>query len=124
MKGFNRAVYLLLGGVILALSAVALVRPEVALHREEASPLTRHLVQEQAAGGVFLGGMALWCAFHLERRRPVHLGLLLFTFLFAAIHWVEYLHARRTLVSPLLNSVPFVILVLASRPWPGEADPR
>ena len=124
MKGLTRAVYLLLGGVILALSAVALVRPEVALHPEETSALTRHLVQEQAAGGVFIGGMALWCAFHLERRRPVHLALLLFTFLFAAIHWAEYLHARRTLVSPLANSVPFVLLVLASRPWPGEAKPR
>ena len=115
MKGFARAVYVLLGGLILALSAVALVRPQVALHPDETSTLTTHLVREQAAGGVFIGAMALWCAFHLERRRAVHLGLLLFTAIFAAIHWAEYLHARRTLLSPLVNSVPFVLLALTSR---------
>ena len=104
MKGFARAVYLV----------VALVRPQSALHAEEVSPLTTHLVQEQAAGGVFIGAMALWCFFKFERRRPVHLALLLFTALFAAIHWAEYFHARRTLVSPLVNSAPFVVLVLAS----------
>ena len=114
MRGLPRAVYLLLGGLILALSVVALVRPQVALHPEEATALTRHLVQEQAAGGVFIGVMALWCAFHLERRRPVHLALLLFTFLFAAIHWAEYFHARRGLVSQLLNSAPFLLLAVTA----------
>ncbi len=114
MKGFARGVYLVLGGVILALSAVTLVRPEVALHPDETTTVTTHLVREQAAGGVFIGVMALWCFFHFDRRRPVHLGLLLFTGLFAAIHWAEYFHARRTLASPLVNSAPFVVLVLAS----------
>jgi formylglycine-generating enzyme required for sulfatase activity len=52
--------------------------------------------------------MALWCAFHLEQRRPVHLALLVFTATFAAIHWAEYVQARRHLASPVLNSIPFV----------------
>lgn len=118
MKGFARAFYLVLGGLILALSVVALVRPQVALHPDETTALTTHLVREQAAGGVFIGTMALWCFFRFERRRPVHLALLLFTALFAAIHWAEYVHARRTLVSPLVNSAPFVLLVLASSGLP------
>ena len=114
MKGFARAVYLVLGGLILALSVVALVRPQLSLHPDETTALTTHLVREQAAGGVFIGAMALWCFFHFDRRRPVHLALLLFTALFAAIHWAEYFHARRTLVSPLVNSAPFVLLAHAS----------
>ena len=114
MRVFAHAVYLALGGLILALSVVALVCPQVALHPDETSTLTTHLVREQAAGGVFIGAMALWCFFHFERRRPVHLGLLLFTALFAAIHWAEYFQARRTLVSPLVNSAPFVLLAAAS----------
>ena len=112
MKGFARAVYLVLGGLILGLSVLALVRPELALHPEETSALTKHLVREQAAGGVFIGVMALWCFFHFERRRPVHLALLLFTALFAAIHWAEYLQQRRRLTSPLVNSAPFVLLAV------------
>ncbi|HET9298909.1 MAG TPA: hypothetical protein VFO11_03120 [Candidatus Polarisedimenticolaceae bacterium] len=114
MRVFARAVYLVLGALILALSAVALVRPQVALHPEETTALTTHLVREQAAGGAFIGAMALWCFFQFERRRPVHLALLLFTALFAAIHWAEYLNARRSLVSPLVNSAPFVLLAAAS----------
>lgn len=114
MKGFARAVYLFLGGLILVLSVLALLRPEMALHADEATALTTHLVREQAAGGVFIGAMALWCFFHFERRRPVHLALLLFTALFAAIHWAEYVIARRALVSPLVNSAPFALLALAS----------
>jgi hypothetical protein len=43
--------------------------------------------------------MALWCLFRFERRRPVHLALLLFTALFAAIHWGEYFRHRRQLTS-------------------------
>ena len=114
MKGFTRTVYLVLGGLILLLSVLALVRPGLALHPDETTPLTTHLVREQAAGGVFIGVMALWCFFNFERRRPVHLALLLFTALFAAIHWAEYVHGRRTLASPLVNSAPFVLLLFAS----------
>jgi sulfatase modifying factor 1 len=43
---------------------------------------------------------------------------LLFTALFAAIHWAEYLGDRRSLLSPLVNTVPFLAL-LAVRPRPG-----
>jgi hypothetical protein len=114
VKGFARAVYLALGALILALSVLTLFRPELALHPAETTGTTTHLVREQAAGGVFIGAMAVWCFFHFERRRPVHLALLLFTALFAAIHWAEYLGARRTLVSPLANSAPFALLALAS----------
>ena len=38
-------------------------------------------------------------------------ALILFTAVFAGIHWAEYFHARRQVLSPLLNSVPFVALV-------------
>jgi hypothetical protein len=114
VQAFARAVYLVLGALILALSVLGLLRPDLALHADEITATTTHLVREQAAGGVFVGAMALWCFFQFQRRRPVHLALLLFTALFAAVHWAEYLSARRTLVSPLVNSAPFALLALAS----------
>ena len=72
---------------------------------------TIQLVQEQGAESVFIGLMAFWCFVNVEHRRAVHLALLLFALLFAAIHWAEYLHGRRTLVRPLLNTIPFLMLL-------------
>jgi hypothetical protein len=111
------------GTLVLAASVIALVRPTTALSPDSYSPAAAHLVQEQAAGGVFIGLMALWCARHRELNRPVHLALLVFTFLFAAIHWMEFVHARRTIASPLVNSIPFLLL-LASTPFRGVASPN
>lgn len=115
-----RAVYAVFGTLAIGLGVLALLDPAVALPPEARSPLTAHLIQEQGAEGVFIGIMALWCLFHLERRRPVHLALLLFAALFAAIHWAEYLHGRRHIASPLLNSIPFVAL-LGTTPWRRSA---
>ena len=115
MTRISRAVYAAFGALSIVLGAIALIRPALALPPGELSPLTAHLVREQAAGGVFIGIMALWCAYRFEQRRPVHLALLVFTALFAAIHWVEYFEDRRHLASPLLNSVPFVAFALLTR---------
>jgi uncharacterized protein DUF4345 len=108
MNGVARTVYGTFGVLTIALGALVLIKPALALPPDESSTLAAHLVREQAAGGVFIGVMALWCAFHLERRRPVHFALLLFTALFAAIHWAEYFEDRRQLASPIVNSIPFL----------------
>ncbi|HJQ98825.1 MAG TPA: hypothetical protein VJ826_10970 [Candidatus Polarisedimenticolaceae bacterium] len=111
-----RAVYGAFGVAALGLGALALIRPALALPPDAVSPLTAHLIREQGAEGIFIGLMALWCAFNLDRRRPVHLALLVFTAAFAAIHWAEYFQARRHLASPLLNSIPFVAFALTTPP--------
>jgi hypothetical protein len=95
------------------------VRPELALPPDAYSPVTAHLVREQGAEGVFIGLMALWCLAHFAQRRPVHYALLVFASLFALIHWAEYLGGRRPLASPLVNSVPFLLLI-ATAPGPKE----
>jgi hypothetical protein len=76
-------------------------------------------VREQGAEAVFIGLMAIWCLRHFEARRPVHLALLVFAALFAAVHWLEFVHARRGLASPLVNSVPLAAL-LATTPSGGR----
>jgi hypothetical protein len=117
-----RAVYGVFGTLAIVVGLVALVAPARVLPPGAFSPLTAHLVREQGAQGVFIGVMALWCLFHLEHRRTVHLALLLFAALFAAIHWAEYLNGRRHVASPLLNSLPFVAL-LATTPTRRPARP-
>ena len=123
-----RAVYGVFGTLAIGLGILALFKPALALPSEAYSPLTAHLIREQGAEGVFIGFMAFWCLFHFEARRPVHLALLLFTALFAVIHWAEYLQAGRQLSSPLVSSLPFLVF-LATTPFkrsPAEtkADAR
>lgn len=108
MRRLALAVYAIFGTLAIGLGVLVLFKPSLALHPEDFSPLTVHLIREQGAEGVFIGLMTLWCLVNFDRRRPVHLALLVFTALFAAIHWVEYLNARRHLASPLLNSLPFL----------------
>jgi hypothetical protein len=119
MKWVARMVYGIFGALAIGLGLLVLFDPALALPPDAYSPLTAHLIREQGAEGVFIGIMALWCLFHFEQRRPVHLALLLFAAVFAAIHWAEYLHARRHLSSPLVNSLPFLAF-LATTPLPSR----
>ena len=121
MRAAARAVYGIFGALAIGLGILVLVRPALALPSEGYSPLTAHLIREQGAEGVFIGLMAFWCLLNFDRRRPVHIALLIFAALFAGIHWAEYFHARRHLSSPVLNSIPFLALVVTT-PLKGSAD--
>jgi hypothetical protein len=116
MKPIALAVYALIGTFAVILGIAVLLKPALALPPDAHSPLTAHLIREQGAEGVFIGLMAFWCLVHFEQRRPVHYALLVFAALFASIHWAEYLANRRPLMSPLVNSVPLLLLG-ATAPW-------
>jgi hypothetical protein len=115
MRTAARAIYGAFGALVVGLSILILIEPAFALPADDYSIVTSHLVREQAAEGLFIGLMSFWCLFNFERRRGVHLALILFTAVFAGIHWFEYLHARRQLLSPLLNSIPFLAFAIT---WP------
>src|SRR5687768_8968668 len=69
--------YALFGGVSLIAGAAALLAPGIVLG-DATTPLTAHLIREEAAAFVFIGLMFFWCIRHFEQRRPVHLALLVF----------------------------------------------
>ena len=72
---------------------------------------------------MFVGLMCFWCVAHYQGRRSVHLSLLLFSFLLAAIHWADWFEGLRPLTSGLVNSVPFVVLLLmTARARSGRSD--
>jgi hypothetical protein len=114
MRTVARVIYGVLGGLAVGLSVLVLFKPALALPPEAYSSLTAHLVREQAAEGIFIGMMSFWCLLNFDRRRPVHLALMFFAAVFAGIHWAEYFQARREVLSPLLNSIPFLALVAAT----------
>jgi uncharacterized membrane protein len=113
MQRLRPGIYAVIGAFSLIAGSAAVIRPSLAVHRAAADPLVDHLVREQGAGFVFIGLMALWCLLRPDARRGVHLALVVFTALFAAIHWYAFAVDRRNLVSPLVNSVPVTVLLIS-----------
>ncbi len=116
MRTIAKLVYVVFGTLGIAAGVLALLDPSRALPADAVSPLTSHLVREQGSEGIFIGLMFFWCARHFAERRPVHFALLLFAALFAGIHWAEYFSGRRELLSPVLNSLPLLLLAVTA-PW-------
>lgn len=126
METATKIIYGLLGAIFLTLGVTALFFPSIALRPDTYSSLTAHLVREQAAQAIFLGLMAFWCLLHFAQRRFVHYALLLFAALFSTIHWSEFANGNRQLLSPALNTLPFVALAITApiRPTTGPRARR
>lgn len=110
MKKFSVVVYGLLGVGAILYGAVNLLFPTFMVREAAHSFVLSHIFREQAAMAIFVGCMFLWCIFNYERRTPVHLCLMGFAFLLAAIHWFDYLTGHLNWMSPVYNTVPFILL--------------
>jgi hypothetical protein len=121
-----RAITLVLYGVGGALAVlaglVAVAAPRMILSGAEITPLAAHLIQEEGATFVFIGSMLLWCTRHFERRRPVHLAMVVLTALFAVIHWMGYVRHPEYIAPALVNTVPFVLFALTA-PFRVASEP-
>jgi hypothetical protein len=113
MERIARAFYGIFGVLALAAGAAVLAAPSL-LSGPEDPPVLSHLLREEAAAFVFIGLMCVWAFRDPAARRPVHFALLVFTGLFAAIHWAEYFKDFRHIASPILNSIPSAILLLTA----------
>jgi uncharacterized membrane protein len=112
MKKANQIIYGLFGVVAILLGVAVLVFPSLLTSEAERTVQMMHVLREEAAAGVFIGLMSIWCIFNYEKRASVHYFLIVYTFLMAAIHWFDYSTGHRHLMSPLVNTVPFGVLVL------------
>ena len=112
MKKINCIFYGLFGGGALLIGTVGLLFPSVVVEEAARDSLVSHLVREEAAAAVFIGSMLLWCIFNYERRHAVHYFLIVFTVLMAAIHWFDFLKGHKNWVSPIMNSVPVLVLAM------------
>lgn len=109
MKKISLIVYGIFGSVAILAGTTALLFP--ALLEPAGSAQLIHIFREQGAALVFVGLMSLWLLFHYEQRRTVHLFLTVFAFLIAGIHWFDFFGGRRPLVSAVVNSLGFVVLL-------------
>ena len=122
MRRVNSIIYGLLGGGALLIGIAGLLFPAVVVPEAAHDSQVSHLVREEAAAAVFIGCMFLWCIFNYERRNVVHYFLIVFTFLMAAIHWFDYLQGHKNWVSPIINSVP--VIVLTTMALLSRSEPR
>ena len=112
MKKTNQIIYGVIGvGAILYGVAALLFQPVLLEETRRFFPLT-HLLREEGAAAIFIGLMSLWCIFNYERRASVHCFLMVFAFLIAAIHWFDFFAGHLPWMSPLYNSVPFIVLTI------------
>jgi len=112
MKKTNSIIYGLFGVGAVLYGAVALLGPTFLMPEAAQSFHLRHILREEGAAAVFVGLMAFWCIINSERRKGVHYGLMVFTFLLAAIHWADHFAGYLGWLSPLYNSVPFLVLLI------------
>lgn len=111
MKRLHQIIYGLFGAGAILYGITHLLFPASFVSEAARSFLLSHTLREQAAAAIFIGLMSLWCILNYDRRYWVHLFLMVFTFLVAAIHWFDFFTGHLYWLSPLYNSVPFLILL-------------
>lgn len=114
MKKINSVIYGLFGAGAILYGAAALLSPAVLESNAAQSFRFAHILREQGAAAIFIGLMAFWCIFNYERRRGVHYCLMVFAFLLMAIHWWDFFTGHLPWMSPLYNTVPFLVLLTMS----------
>jgi hypothetical protein len=112
MKRINLIVYGLFGAGAILYGTTALLFPAVLESNAAQSFRFAHILREQGAAAIFIGLMAFWCILNYERRRGFHYSLMVFAFLLAPIHWFDYFAGHVPLMSAVLNSVPFLVLLI------------
>ncbi len=112
MRKVYSIIYGAFGTGAIVYGATALLFPAVLESNAAQSFRFAHILREQGAAAIFVGLMAFWCIFNYERRRAVHYFLLVFAFLLAVIHWHDYLAGHLPWMSPIVNTVPFVVLLI------------
>ncbi|MGZ8843746.1 MAG: hypothetical protein ACXW18_08785 [Pyrinomonadaceae bacterium] len=112
MKKVNQIIYGVFGALSILIGVVSLMFQGLIISEAHRTIELSHILREGGAAGIFVGLMSIWCIFNYERRAAVHYFLIVFTFLMAAIHWFDYFTGHRQLMSPLINSVPVIVLLV------------
>ena len=117
----SKLVYSLFGAVFVIVgSAVMLfhtrLMPE-ALHQfvigfAHGDELAIHLIQELSSLMVFAGLITFWFVRHYEQSLPFHWSMTVFWALFSFAHWFNGKEGPRSIIGPLVNTIPLLIFVL------------
>jgi hypothetical protein len=124
MKKVNQIIYGIFGALVILIGVVSLMFQGLLISEAHRTLELSHILREGGAAGIFVGLMSIWCIFNYERRAAVHYFLIVFALLMAAIHWFDYFTGHRHLMSPLINSVPVLVLSVMGLLSRGQYQPR
>jgi len=121
MKILPKLIHGILGAILVLGGAYTLFQPNVFLPAwEENLPPTeyavavseslKHITIEFGAAFLTVGLLHVWSIFNSEKSTSTNYILLLFWFMMSAIHWVEFMNGNRTINSPLINSIPLILM--------------
>ena len=85
---------------------------ETALNFAHGNLDTLHVMQEYGALLVFVGLITFWFARRYEQSRPFQWAMTAAWALHALAHWFD-VRGARSLVGPLINTIPFLLFLLA-----------
>lgn len=136
MKIISKIIYGILGGILLLGGLIILFNPIMAMPNVDellkippnnsAGPeydfivVTvfkivenfSHFLKETGAAVITLGVFHLWGVFNFQKMSQPNYILLLFWVIMAGIHWYEFAVGNRTISSPLINSIPTLLMTL------------
>ena len=117
-------IYGILGAIFLIAGGGAILKPDILLPEVTGSisenldylyklkDSVLHLTQELGVAIFGIGATLIWATFNVEKVGTLIYAFLIFTGLFGGIHWMEYFEGNRKILSPLINSLPFALLLI------------
>jgi len=122
-------IYGMLGAVFLLLGLLGLFQPKLSLQAFDNVDLSTpiiakladtivHFTMELSASIIALGSLLLWGSFKVTTSKKLDYLFVGYFVLFSGLHWFEFFQDNRTIMSPLINSIPLFlfIIILLLRP--------
>ena len=123
MKIITKIIYAVLGILLVLGGGIALFHPTIGIPVFTAdidticdAPVNAiadsftHFTMETGAAMLTLGTIFIYAIFNLEKMKKLNYLLLLFWVIMGGIHWVEFMNGNRTITSPLINSIPTILM--------------
>jgi len=119
-------IYGILAAIFLIAGAGAIFKPDILLPEATGSisenldylyklkDSVLHLTQELGVAIFGIGAALTWATFNVEKVGTLNYAFLISAFLFGGIHLMEYFEGNRKILSPLINYLPFVLLLIAT----------
>ena len=120
----SKIIYALLGFILIVGGGIALFHSTVLLPNVNIIDINEvdipyflkmtdhfvHFTKEMGAAVLTLGLVFGYALFNLEKMEKLNYILLFFWLVMGGIHWLEFFQGNRTFVSPLINSIPFLLM--------------
>lgn len=114
LYGIFGALFLIAGVTVLLLRTVLLpdALRNIVIDFGRGDPTTLHIIQEFGSMLVFAGLITFWFIRHYEHSKAFHWAMTVFWGLIAFVHWFNVGGPLRSVRSPMINTIPFILFLL------------